>query len=177
MHETRSAFLHFVLLPLRFCPPGMPRPCPTQAVPLQAGGKHYHPTCARCVRCHQMFTEGEEMYLTGRDCCSDGGCAQCREPQDPFPPVPPPPRLGYTEHLRLCLCSAALVLAGAHSSSHRSHSQLHTSGTNSSVQLGIAQPHPTGEQQALGRGRRWQGWDVQGQDGAGDVQAQQLGDL
>ncbi|XP_059846166.1 actin-binding LIM protein 3 isoform X1 [Hypanus sabinus] len=32
---------------------------------LEAGGKHYHPTCARCVRCHQMFTEGEEMYLTG----------------------------------------------------------------------------------------------------------------
>lgn len=32
----------------------------------QAGGKHYHPTCARCVRCHQMFTEGEEMYLTGK---------------------------------------------------------------------------------------------------------------
>uniref|UniRef100_A0A8D1P3B9 LIM zinc-binding domain-containing protein n=1 Tax=Sus scrofa TaxID=9823 RepID=A0A8D1P3B9_PIG len=33
---------------------------------LEAGGKHYHPTCARCVRCHQMFTEGEEMYLTGK---------------------------------------------------------------------------------------------------------------
>uniref|UniRef100_A0A8D1DL07 Putative adherens-junction anchoring domain-containing protein n=1 Tax=Sus scrofa TaxID=9823 RepID=A0A8D1DL07_PIG len=33
----------------------------------QAGGKHYHPTCARCVRCHQMFTEGEEMYLTGSE--------------------------------------------------------------------------------------------------------------
>uniref|UniRef100_H2ZVC3 Actin binding LIM protein family member 3 n=1 Tax=Latimeria chalumnae TaxID=7897 RepID=H2ZVC3_LATCH len=32
-----------------------------------AGGKHYHPTCARCVRCHQMFTEGEEMYLTGSE--------------------------------------------------------------------------------------------------------------
>lgn len=44
-------------------------PCsgaPLLRSPLQAGGKHYHPTCARCVRCHQMFTEGEEMYLTGR---------------------------------------------------------------------------------------------------------------
>ncbi|XP_043925140.1 actin-binding LIM protein 3 isoform X2 [Protopterus annectens] len=34
---------------------------------LEAGGKHYHPTCARCVRCQQMFTEGEEMYLTGSE--------------------------------------------------------------------------------------------------------------
>uniref|UniRef100_A0A674E2Q8 Actin binding LIM protein family member 3 n=1 Tax=Salmo trutta TaxID=8032 RepID=A0A674E2Q8_SALTR len=33
---------------------------------LEAGGKHYHPTCARCARCHMMFTEGEEMYLV---CC------------------------------------------------------------------------------------------------------------
>ncbi|XP_061324301.1 actin-binding LIM protein 2 isoform X9 [Pezoporus flaviventris] len=32
---------------------------------LEAGEKHYHPTCARCVRCNQMFTEGEEMYLQG----------------------------------------------------------------------------------------------------------------
>lgn len=33
--------------------------------PHQAGEKHYHPTCARCVRCEQMFAEGEEMYLQG----------------------------------------------------------------------------------------------------------------
>ncbi|GAA6075042.1 actin-binding LIM protein 2 isoform X4, partial [Tachysurus ichikawai] len=30
-----------------------------------AGDKQYHPTCARCVRCEQMFGEGEEMYLQG----------------------------------------------------------------------------------------------------------------
>uniref|UniRef100_A0A3B4TF97 Actin binding LIM protein family member 2 n=1 Tax=Seriola dumerili TaxID=41447 RepID=A0A3B4TF97_SERDU len=30
---------------------------------LEAGEKHYHPTCARCARCEQMFAEGEEMYL------------------------------------------------------------------------------------------------------------------
>uniref|UniRef100_A0A096MHB9 Actin binding LIM protein family, member 2 n=1 Tax=Poecilia formosa TaxID=48698 RepID=A0A096MHB9_POEFO len=32
---------------------------------VQAGEKHYHPTCARCARCEQMFGEGEEMYLQG----------------------------------------------------------------------------------------------------------------
>ncbi|XP_037316046.2 actin-binding LIM protein 3 isoform X8 [Pungitius pungitius] len=32
---------------------------------LEAGGKHYHPTCARCSRCSMTFKEGEEMYLTG----------------------------------------------------------------------------------------------------------------
>ncbi|XP_059371745.1 actin-binding LIM protein 3 isoform X4 [Carassius carassius] len=34
---------------------------------LEAGGKHYHPTCARCAWCQMMFTEGEEMYLTGSE--------------------------------------------------------------------------------------------------------------
>ncbi|XP_038866200.1 actin-binding LIM protein 1-like [Salvelinus namaycush] len=32
---------------------------------LEAGDKHYHPSCARCSRCNHMFTEGEEMYLQG----------------------------------------------------------------------------------------------------------------
>ncbi|XP_048465162.1 actin-binding LIM protein 1 [Rhincodon typus] len=31
----------------------------------KAGDKHYHPSCARCSKCNQMFTEGEEMYLQG----------------------------------------------------------------------------------------------------------------
>ncbi|XP_038600761.1 actin-binding LIM protein 2 isoform X6 [Tachyglossus aculeatus] len=32
---------------------------------LEAGEKHYHPSCALCIRCKQMFAEGEEMYLQG----------------------------------------------------------------------------------------------------------------
>ncbi|KAM9425870.1 actin-binding LIM protein 1-like [Pholidichthys leucotaenia] len=32
---------------------------------LEAGVRHYHPSCARCSRCDRTFTEGEEMYLQG----------------------------------------------------------------------------------------------------------------
>uniref|UniRef100_A0A8C6TCM9 Actin binding LIM protein 1b n=1 Tax=Neogobius melanostomus TaxID=47308 RepID=A0A8C6TCM9_9GOBI len=32
---------------------------------LEAGDKHYHPSCARCSRCKQLFAEGDEMYLQG----------------------------------------------------------------------------------------------------------------
>uniref|UniRef100_UPI0037E98140 actin-binding LIM protein 1-like n=1 Tax=Semicossyphus pulcher TaxID=241346 RepID=UPI0037E98140 len=33
---------------------------------LEAGHKHYHPSCARCSRCDRTFREGEEMYLKGK---------------------------------------------------------------------------------------------------------------
>nr|XP_046233248.1 actin-binding LIM protein 1-like isoform X3 [Scatophagus argus] len=43
---------------------------------LEAGDKHYHPTCARCCRCDKTFTEGDEMYLQGSTIwhpqCRDG---------------------------------------------------------------------------------------------------------
>ncbi|XP_070614222.1 actin-binding LIM protein 2 [Erythrolamprus reginae] len=32
---------------------------------LEAGEKHYHPTCACCDQCDRTFAEGEEMYLQG----------------------------------------------------------------------------------------------------------------
>ncbi|KAM6963559.1 actin-binding LIM protein 1-like isoform 4-T4 [Tautogolabrus adspersus] len=33
---------------------------------LEAGHKHYHPSCARCSRCDKIFKEGEEMFLQGK---------------------------------------------------------------------------------------------------------------
>lgn len=47
--------LHFPVMSSPFC----------ALCVFQAGDKHYHPSCARCSRCNQMFTEGEEMYLQG----------------------------------------------------------------------------------------------------------------
>ena len=43
---------------------------------LQAGDKHYHPSCSHCAKCGQIFGEGEEMYLQGSEiwhpeCCED----------------------------------------------------------------------------------------------------------
>ncbi|CAL8282268.1 unnamed protein product [Merluccius merluccius] len=43
---------------------------------LEAGDKHFHPSCARCCRCDLVFREGEEMFLQGSamwhlDCRSD----------------------------------------------------------------------------------------------------------
>ncbi|XP_027748058.1 actin-binding LIM protein 2 isoform X11 [Empidonax traillii] len=48
---------------------------------LEAGEKHYHPTCARCVRCNQMFAEGEEMYLQGTSIWHPG-CRQAAKAEE-----------------------------------------------------------------------------------------------
>ncbi|XP_075679054.1 actin-binding LIM protein 3-like isoform X1 [Dermatophagoides pteronyssinus] len=32
---------------------------------LQAGDNHFHPTCARCIKCGDVFSDGEEMYIQG----------------------------------------------------------------------------------------------------------------
>ncbi|KAF7490681.1 Actin-binding LIM protein 2, partial [Sarcoptes scabiei] len=32
---------------------------------LQAGENHFHPTCARCIKCGDVFSDGEEMYIQG----------------------------------------------------------------------------------------------------------------
>lgn len=33
---------------------------------LQAGeSHHYHPTCARCIKCGDPFGDGQEMYMQG----------------------------------------------------------------------------------------------------------------
>ncbi|KAI4903460.1 hypothetical protein NFI96_012235 [Prochilodus magdalenae] len=58
---------------------------------LEAGDKHYHPSCARCSRCNQMFTEGEEMYLQGSTVwhpgCKSSTRAEDRHRVRPLGPV------------------------------------------------------------------------------------------
>uniref|UniRef100_A0A8C8DL14 Actin binding LIM protein 1 n=1 Tax=Oryzias sinensis TaxID=183150 RepID=A0A8C8DL14_9TELE len=43
---------------------------------LEAGDRNFHPSCARCSRCGDVFTEGEEMFLLGSTIwhphCKDG---------------------------------------------------------------------------------------------------------
>uniref|UniRef100_A0A8C3F928 Actin binding LIM protein 1 n=1 Tax=Chrysemys picta bellii TaxID=8478 RepID=A0A8C3F928_CHRPI len=53
---------------------------------LEAGDKHYHPSCARCSRCNQMFTEGEEMYLQGKDAFIPQLCQKQHSSSDFFYP-------------------------------------------------------------------------------------------
>lgn len=52
---------------------------------LEAGDKHYHPSCARCSRCNRMFTEGDEMYVQGSsiwhpDCRCSSKSEDCSMP-------------------------------------------------------------------------------------------------
>ncbi|XP_035261575.1 actin-binding LIM protein 1 isoform X16 [Anguilla anguilla] len=62
---------------------------------LEAGDKHYHPSCARCSRCNQMFTEGEEMYLQGSTVwhpdCKDNTRAEERHRTCQHPRAKPSP--------------------------------------------------------------------------------------
>ncbi|XP_044034458.1 actin-binding LIM protein 1-like isoform X6 [Siniperca chuatsi] len=53
---------------------------------LEAGDKHYHPTCARCSRCDKMFTEGEEMYLQGSTVWHPD-CRDSRRTEDSYMPT------------------------------------------------------------------------------------------
>ncbi|XP_053722833.1 actin-binding LIM protein 1-like isoform X2 [Synchiropus splendidus] len=50
---------------------------------LEAGTKHYHPSCARCSRCGKTFTEGAEMYLQGSTVwhpdCRDGSSSRSED--------------------------------------------------------------------------------------------------
>uniref|UniRef100_A0A8C5GQJ2 Actin binding LIM protein 1b n=1 Tax=Gouania willdenowi TaxID=441366 RepID=A0A8C5GQJ2_GOUWI len=55
---------------------------------LEAGHKHYHPSCARCNRCDKMFTEGEEMYLQGQIFILSSSESSCSRPGSCTPGSP-----------------------------------------------------------------------------------------
>ncbi len=41
--------------------------CNLFLAPMQAGEKHFHPSCATCCRCSHTFAEGEDMCVFGED--------------------------------------------------------------------------------------------------------------
>ncbi|XP_029691187.1 actin-binding LIM protein 1 isoform X18 [Takifugu rubripes] len=63
---------------------------------LEAGDKHYHPSCARCSRCNQMFTEGEEMYLQGSTVWHPG-CKNTARTEERYRERPLPPSLLFLQ--------------------------------------------------------------------------------
>ncbi|XP_052654343.1 actin-binding LIM protein 1 isoform X6 [Harpia harpyja] len=66
---------------------------------LEAGDKHYHPSCARCSRCNQMFTEGEEMYLQGSTVWHPD-CKQSTKTEDKLRLLTPPCIMNSIKKLR-----------------------------------------------------------------------------
>ncbi|XP_019411182.1 PREDICTED: actin-binding LIM protein 1 isoform X15 [Crocodylus porosus] len=66
---------------------------------LEAGDKHYHPSCARCSRCNQMFTEGEEMYLQGSTVWHPD-CKQSTKAEDKLRLLSPPCIMNSIKKLR-----------------------------------------------------------------------------
>uniref|UniRef100_A0A8C8BQB7 Actin binding LIM protein 1 n=1 Tax=Otus sunia TaxID=257818 RepID=A0A8C8BQB7_9STRI len=66
---------------------------------LEAGDKHYHPSCARCSRCNQMFTEGEEMYLQGSTVWHPD-CKQSTKTEDKLRLLSPPCIMNSIRKLR-----------------------------------------------------------------------------
>uniref|UniRef100_A0A8B9N1M4 Actin binding LIM protein 1 n=1 Tax=Accipiter nisus TaxID=211598 RepID=A0A8B9N1M4_9AVES len=66
---------------------------------LEAGDKHYHPSCARCSRCNQMFTEGEEMYLQGSTVWHPD-CKQSTKTEDKLRLLSPPCIMNSIKKLR-----------------------------------------------------------------------------
>ena len=58
---------------------------------LQAGGKYYHPTCARCNKCKEIFDEGEEMVLDDSEILHE----KCSDEQHDVPAIKEHEESGY----------------------------------------------------------------------------------
>ncbi|KAJ4949327.1 hypothetical protein JOQ06_020842 [Pogonophryne albipinna] len=77
---------------------------------LEAGDKHYHPSCARCSRCNQMFTEGEEMYLQGSTVWHPG-CKNTTRTEERHRERLLPPSLLFLQKTERQLCPSQLHTA------------------------------------------------------------------